>query len=328
MSQLLTLAAAATALQRGELVGIPTETVYGLAANAFDDAAVARVFTAKNRPYFDPLIVHLAAADQAAALCTAIPPAAERLMAACWPGPLTLLLPKSSRVSDLITAGAQRVAVRVPRHPLTLSLLSLLPFPLVAPSANPFGYISPTQAAHVLAQLGPHIAGVLDGGPCDIGVESTIVGFDADAVVIYRDGGVSREALTAILGNDAIRANNQTSKENQPDAPGQLSSHYAPRKPLYFDEIDQGDGALTACLQEFSPEQVGAIAFCAPFPSLPPAHQWILSESGNCAEAAQRLFHGLRLLDAAAIGAIYARAVPDQGLGRAINDRLRRASRR
>ncbi len=316
----LSIEAAATALAQGKLVGIPTETVYGLAANAFDEQAVNAVFVAKNRPHFDPLIVHLKSPEQVEQFCTAIPSIVWTLIEAFWPGPLTLLLPKKPCISDLITAGLPRVAVRMPRHSVAHTLLQQLDFPLVAPSANPFGYISPTTPQHVLDQLGDCIAGVIDGGPCEIGLESTILGIEASHAVIYREGGVSRETLAACLGDCPLQLSSAESK-TVIHAPGQLTSHYAPTKPVYFD-------ALARCLRHFNAQSLGTICFREPVPSLPLTYQFVLSPTGDLGTAAQQLFRGLRELDRLPVQAIYAEKFPEVGLGRAINDRLRRASHR
>ncbi|MFN0032420.1 MAG: L-threonylcarbamoyladenylate synthase, partial [Flavobacteriales bacterium] len=217
------LESAARLLKAGECVAIPTETVYGLGANALDENAVVKIFEAKNRPFFDPLIVHISDSDQMNKFTSEIPPIAKKLADAFWPGPLTLLLPKSDAIPYLVTSGLDTVGLRVPNHPLALSLLRSLPFPLAAPSANPFGYISPTTAQHVLAQLAGRISMVLDGGPCGVGVESTIVQCTGDVVSIVRLGGLCVEDIESVAG----KVNLQLNASANPMAPGQLSSHYA-----------------------------------------------------------------------------------------------------
>lgn len=216
-------------LLRNDLVAIPTETVYGLGGNAFSDEAVAKIFAAKNRPSFDPLIVHTSDWERLEAMVKDIPSQAHLLAQAFMPGPLTLLLPKRAIIPDLVTAGSPIVAVRIPKHPLTLKLLEKLPFPLAAPSANPFGYISPTTPEHVARQLGDKIGYILDGGPCTVGVESTIVGFKADQCIVFRKGGVAVEAIESIVGPVEVR----THSTSNPQAPGMLQSHYAPLVPLF-----------------------------------------------------------------------------------------------
>jgi L-threonylcarbamoyladenylate synthase len=324
------LGVARTRLRAGQLVGIPTETVYGLAANALDTDAVLRIFRAKNRPAFDPLIVHTDSLERLAGFVADMPRAARLLAKAIWPGPLTLLLPKQAVIPDLVTSGLPTVAVRVPDHPLTLALLRSLPFPLAAPSANPFGYISPTTARHVTDQLGPAVAYVLDGGPARIGLESTIVGFADDTVTVFRLGGLSVESLEKIIGRPVQV---QTHSTDNPAAPGMLSSHYAPRKPLTL--LTNSESTVTWNIPNGqnqsgsapdSVSDIGVLAFQTPLPGIPAHRQRVLSPTGDLAEAAKNLFGMLRELDALPIGRIYAQPVPDIGLGRAINDRLRRAS--
>lgn len=306
---------AAAWLRRGELVAVPTETVYGLAGNAFDPDAVLRIFQVKQRPRFNPLIVHVAGIDAAMPLVAEMPPAARRLAEACWPGPLTLLLPRSAAISDLVTAGSPLVALRVPAHPLTLSLLRLLEFPLCAPSANPFGYISPTTAAHVEAQLGGAIPYILDGGPAQVGIESTIIGFDEQARPrLYRAGGLAPERIEALAG-PLLSAPHSDS----PAAPGMLKSHYAPRTPLFFGDMDE-------LLKEHGAEGSVLLLFSAARKELPVSQQLILSPAGDLSEAARKLFAAMRQLDAMGAARILAAPFPEAGLGFAINDRLKRAS--
>ncbi len=308
------VAEAVALLRQGHLVAIPTETVYGLAANALDEGAVARIFAAKNRPHFDPLIVHIAAAERLGMVAKDIPEPALALARAFWPGPLTLVLPRQANIPDLVTSGLDTVAVRVPDHPLTLRLLRELDAPLAAPSANPFGYISPTTAQHVLDQLSGRIAMVLDGGPCRVGLESSIVGFDGDKPLLYRLGGLSREQIEAVIGPVQMALN----QSGNPRAPGQLNSHYAPRTPLLL-----GEPALLAW--EHPGRRLGYLAF-----RTPPEGPWmtgrLLSLSGDPEEAARNLFRYLRELDAEPLDYILAERLPDAGLGAAINDRLERAA--
>lgn len=304
-------------LSQGELVAIPTETVYGLAANALEPYAVIKIFEAKNRPQFNPLIVHGDSLESLTSLLKVIPPQAIQLAEAFWPGPLTLLLPRTAKVPDLVTAGSDRVAVRVPGHPLTLSLLASLPFPLAAPSANPFGYISPTRVEHVQEQLGQKIPYILDGGACEIGVESSIVGFDkAGNAELYRSGGISAEAIEAILGAHIPRF--LPAKTQKPTSSGQLKSHYAPHTPLIL-------GDLEALLAKHGRKNVGILAFSQALAGIPLARQRILSPSANLAEAAKNLFAAMHELDGQGVDLVLAELVPNTGLGRAINDRLKRA---
>lgn len=299
----------------GGLVGIPTETVYGLAANALDPAAVARIFSAKNRPSFDPLIVHTHSLATAKELVTSWPPFADQLARQCWPGPLTLLLPRASIIPDLVTSGMPDVAIRVPDSALTLTLLRTLDFPLVAPSANPFGYISPTTPAHVNEQLGDQVEYILDGGPCKVGVESTIVGVEKEHPHIYRKGGLPVEKIEAIAGKVIIQPNSSSN----PRAPGMLNSHYAPRKKMVLGKIDE-------LINEYDPDHCGILAFDTERKGLPKDRQRILAPDGQLVTAAKNLFGYLRELDAMEIDIILAEEVPDHLLGLAINDRLRRAA--
>lgn len=303
-------------LKQGELVAIPTETVYGLAGNALNDQAIARIFATKNRPSFDPLIVHTSSWKRLEKLVKSIPDQAHLLGNAFMPGPLTLLLPKKDLIPDIVTSGSPIVAVRIPKHPLTLELLEKLPFPLAAPSANPFGYISPTTPAHVAQQLGDRIPYILDGGACDVGVESTIVGFASDQPVIFRKGGIAVEAIEALIGPVAVKSHSTSN----PQAPGMLQSHYAPKVPLQLGKIDR-------LLNKFDRTSVGIISFQKKYEGVPEKHQVILSETGDFTEAARRLFAGMRYLDSLPLEAILAELLPEVDLGRAINDRLRRAER-
>ena len=308
---------AAAFLRQGKLVAIPTETVYGLASNALDVKAVSSIFETKNRPSFDPLILHVASLEQVNPFVSEFPEKLKQLAEAFWPGPLTVLLPRKASVPDLVTSGLGRVAVRVPKHPLTLALLAQLDFPLAAPSANPFGYISPTQAAHVAAQLGSQVPYILDGGACAVGLESTIVGMEGEQVVIYRLGGLELSEIESLVGQVTVQAHSTSN----PSAPGQLASHYAPRKPIFL-------GNLTELVPQLIQQEkkVGVLSFSTHFPSLPADRQVVLSATQDLKEAAQRLFMAMRLLDESQAELIVAELVPEIGLGRAINDRLKRAA--
>jgi len=308
---------AAAFLRQGKLVAIPTETVYGLASNALDVKALSSIFETKNRPSFDPLILHVASLEQVNPFVSEFPDKLKRLAEAFWPGPLTVLLPRKASVPDLVTSGLGRVAVRVPNHPLTLALLAQLDFPLAAPSANPFGYISPTQAAHVAAQLGLQIPYILDGGACAVGLESTIVGMEGEQVVIYRLGGLELFEIESLVGPVTIQAHSTSN----PSAPGQLASHYAPQKPFILGNL----GELVPQLIQQG-KKVGVLSFSTHFPSLSADCQVVLSASQDLTEAAQRLFMAMRLLDESQAELIVAEFVPEIGLGRAINDRLKRAA--
>ena len=310
---------AKTLLEGGQLVGIPTETVYGLAGNALDAEAVVLIFETKNRPSFDPLILHTSSMKRVGEFVSDFPEKLKLLAETFWPGPLTLLLPKKAIVPDLVTAGLDRVAVRVPNHPLTLALLESLDFPLAAPSANPFGYISPTQASHVDAQLGKKIPFILDGGPCAVGLESTIVGMEGDSLVMYRLGGLEVAEIERLVGPVRI----QSHSSSNPQAPGLLESHYAPTTPIFL-------GNLSALVAENLENETdfAVLSFADYFPEVKAENQIALSPTGNLHEAAKNLFSAMRKLDESPASLILAELIPDTGLGKAINDRLRRAATR
>jgi L-threonylcarbamoyladenylate synthase len=302
-------------LEQGELVGIPTETVYGLAGNALDENAVVKIFTAKDRPRFDPLIVHVASLAQAKQLVESFPSKAEQLARKFWPGPVTFLLRKKGIIPDLVTSGMDTVGIRCPDHTLTQSLLKSLSFPLAAPSANPFGYVSPTQPDHVNAQLGDRIKYILDGGECRVGIESTIIGFENEIPTIFRLGGLSIEDIEKTIGPVELHLNTSS----DPKSPGQLKSHYSPRKKVVW-------GVMAELPTRYTTQKIGVLAFRSKVAGVEPENQLILSPTGNLEEAAKHLFAKLRELDKKNIDIILAEEVPDMGLGKAINDRLRRAA--
>ncbi|HVA15389.1 MAG TPA: L-threonylcarbamoyladenylate synthase [Stellaceae bacterium] len=301
---------AAALLRAGELVAFPTETVYGLGGDATSDEAVAKIFSVKGRPRFNPLIVHLYRSNQAERLA-AIDGRAALLMQRFWPGPLSLVLRRAPGcpISLLASAGHDTIALRVPAHPLAQELLRAVGRPIAAPSANRSGRISPTIAAHVMSELGGHIPAVLDGGPCRIGVESTVIDLSGKHPVLLRPGGIAVEALEALLGpvvaphdGDALRS------------PGMLASHYAPSLPI---RLDATRVAADEALLAFGPNALPGAA----------ETRW-LSKSGDVDEAAATLFALLRALDRPEFAAIAVMPIPERGLGRAINDRLRRAATR
>lgn len=306
---------AARLLRQGKLVAIPTETVYGLAGNAFNEEAVLSIFETKDRPHFDPLIVHSSSAEWAKQHVAEIPPIAATLMEEFWPGPLTLVLPKKKIVPDVVTSGLDNVAVRVPRHSMAHNLLQLLDFPLAAPSANPFGYVSPTTAQHVNDQLGDRIEYILDGGPTTVGLESTIIGFEEGAPIVYRLGGLSVDVIEDIIGPVEVALN----QSSDPKAPGMLKSHYAPGKPLHF-------GNPGELISEFEGKRIGFLGFMTRLEFLPPNRQLLLSPHGDLHEAAVNLFAFMRQFEKMPIDLILAERLPEIGLGKAINDRLRRAA--
>jgi len=301
-------------LLEGNLVAIPTETVYGLAGNALQADTVAKIFEAKNRPTFDPLIVHTHSIEEVQKYATAFPDWATKLANRFWPGPLTLLLPRNSAIPDIVTNGSDLVGIRIPNHPVILALLKSLPFPLAAPSANPFGYISPTTAQHVADQLEDKISYILDGGACNVGVESTIVGIQNGKPAIFRTGGIAKEEIekTLELTLEVLQSS------SNPTAPGMLDSHYAPGKPLYL-------GNIASLISQFPTNRIGTISFSTDFSALV-TNSIILSPTSNLNEAACGLFAALRELDKSKVDIILAEIFPNEGLGRAINDRLKRAS--
>jgi L-threonylcarbamoyladenylate synthase len=318
---------AAQILRDGGLVAFATETVYGLGADAFNVHAVARIFEVKGRPKFDPLIVHIADRLRHESLVTQVPPSAQRLAERFWPGPLTLVLPKAEAVPDLVTAGLSTVAVRIPDHPQALEFLRLANVPVAAPSANPFGQVSPTCAEHVAEQLGDRIDFILDGGPCRVGVESTVLQLTDGIPLLLRHGGVPVEEIEAVIGPVTIATSAEHPALQAPAAPGMLSRHYAPRTPLEIVE----EASLAAEREAGSePERrrIGLLAF-DPVPSITAgrfAAVEVLSETGDLTEATANFFAALRRLDAQHLDLIAALPFPDRGLGRALNDRLRRAA--
>ena len=304
-------------LEQGEVVAIPTETVYGLAANIFDEAAIRKIFEVKQRPLFNPLIVHVHSSVEVEKIAAEFPGKAQLLAQHFWPGPLTLILKKKSVVPDLITAGKDTVAVRVPNHPVTQALLRELPFPIAAPSANPFNRISPTQAAHVEAYFNENIPMILEGGACQKGIESTIVGFENDQVIVYRLGSLALEKIEEVVG--PVQLKNQ--KESAPEAPGMLSKHYSPQT----DMILVNDAKTY--LRDSTSRRIGVLRFRTGAALDDSIHLEVLSASGDLSEAAANLYQSLHKLDRLGLDLIIAERFPDHGLGKTINDRLERATK-
>ncbi|CAN5915838.1 L-threonylcarbamoyladenylate synthase [soil metagenome] len=306
---------AAELLKNGELVAIPTETVYGLAANALDPAAVLKIYETKGRPTFNPLIVHVHSAADFSKYASEVPDLVKKLAEKFSPGPITFVLPKKSIIPDIVTGGGDTVALRVPGHPITLKLLAQLDFPLAAPSANPFGYISPVNAMHVADQLKGLIPYILDGGPSIIGVESTVVTVENNKLIVLRVGGVALEDLKDVAGEVELRINSSS----DPKSPGQLKSHYAPKIPLHL-------GKMEELLEEFSGKKKALLSFTQKYAAENIIAEEILSPIGDLNEAARNLFIALRKLDNSCAEIILAERFPDHGLGSAINDRLERAA--
>ncbi len=303
---------AGSIIKKGGLVAFPTETVYGLGANALNPYAVAKIFEVKNRPTFDPLIVHISKIEWIEKLTKEIDERAFKLIDKFWPGPLTLVLPKSQIVPDIVTAGLPTVAIRMPSHPVALALIESSETPISAPSANRFGYISPTTAEHVEKQLGDKIDLILDGGKCPIGVESTVLSLIDDEPTVLRPGGLPVEEIEKVIGKVKIQT-----KSEKPLSPGQLPKHYSPRAHVkIFKSLDEIKGN----------ENIGILLFKKLDIDIKAKHIEVLSETGDLVEAAGNLFSALHRLDEANVDIIYAQEVPEVGLGLAIMDRLRKAS--
>lgn len=304
---------AAAIIRKGGLVTFPTETVYGLGADALNPLAVVRIFEVKNRPRFDPLIVHIADFSSVEKLCSPVDERARKLMEKFWPGPLTLVLPKTQVVPDIVTAGFPTVAIRMPAHPVALRLIEEAGTPIAAPSANPFGYLSPTTAEHVREQVGKKVDLILDGGKCPIGVESTVIELTGKEPLLLRPGGLPIEEIEKVIGKVKI-----STTSPKPRSPGQLTRHYSPRTPIRILK-DRKFEVKTG-------KRVGLLSFKSPKKSLPYEVVEILSPQGDLQEAAANLFSCLHKLDRAGLDIIFAEPVPEVGLGRAIMDRLYKAA--
>ena len=302
-------------LTEDQLVAIPTETVYGLAGNIFSEKAIKSIFSTKQRPFFNPLIVHIPSVKSLNDLVTHVPEKAKLLAAAFWPGSMTLVLKKSKTIPDIITAGKDTVAVRIPNHPTTLALLKKLPFPLAAPSANPFGSISPTKPAHVENYFKNSIKMVLDGGSCANGIESTIIGFENEEPVIYRLGALALEEIEAVIGTISIK----NKKEEKPDAPGMLARHYAPKTSTFL--VDD----VAAEVKKNTGKKMGVLVFKSSLNN-ENITEIILSKKGSLQEAASRLYSAMHDLDSKNLDLIIAERFSEFGLGKSINDRLQRAT--
>lgn len=303
------------ALNNQDIIAIPTETVYGLAGNAYNEMAIEKIFKLKKRPFYNPLIVHIKGADCLDEVACDIPNVAKLMAKEFWPGPLTLVLKKQSHIPNLVTGGKTTVGIRVPNHPLTLQLLAKLDFPLAAPSANPFGSISPTSAEHVANYFKDDLKVVLDGGKCENGVESTIVGFEDQQPILYRHGAISIEQIERVVGTLIVKDKN----DNDPAAPGMLSRHYSPTTNTHLTDNVQ------ECITLFTGKKIGLLLFTNSIKDDTIAHQEILSASGNMHEAARELYAALHRLDKLNLDVIITERFPDSGLGKTINDRLQRA---
>lgn len=300
---------AARVIREGGLVAFPTETVYGLGANAFDARAVAHIFEAKERPAFDPLVVHICDVEMLQSVTSQIPKAGQALAQSFWPGPLTLILNKTEKVPGIVTSGLSTVATRMPSGAHALKLIDAAQTPIAAPSANTFGHLSPTRADHVFRDLGERIPLILDGGQTTHGIESTIVDVTGDVPTVLRHGAIPIEQIADVVGDVDAR----TSSTSNPTSPGQLDHHYAPNAPLRIAAPDQAPSS-DAAIVTFDKERAGSWS-----------QSVVLSPAGDLNEAAANLFEVLHQLDEANPAAIYIELVPDVLVGRAINDRIRRA---
>jgi L-threonylcarbamoyladenylate synthase len=312
---------AASLLKSGQVVAFPTETVYGLGADAFNPVAVAKIFELKKRPHFDPLIVHVSDADWVERLALSVPPQARALMKRFWPGPLSIIFQKKDVVPDIVTSGLSTVAIRMPAHEVALALIGSLGSPVAAPSANPFGYMSTTRARDVERLFGSAVPLILDGGPCIRGIESTIVSIRGETVCIHRNGAITREEVEAVAGPVVER--NVPRQEEEPsgrdplcESPGELPYHYAPHSPL---KIVWGPA-------DIQKEHSGFLAFRPPVVPVRSAHMRVLTEKGDLREAAANFFSFLIELDRTKPEVIYAERIPEEGLGKAIMERLKKAA--
>jgi len=304
---------AARELGNGEVVAFPTETVYGLGADALNGIAVAKIFEIKKRPHFDPLIIHLGEKDWIFKYAETVPPKAALLIERFWPGPLTIILKKNGLIPDIVTAGLSTVGIRMPSHPVALDLIRRLGRPIAAPSANPFGYMSPTRASHVAKMFRDEPLIVLDGGSSSYGIESSIVSFTGDTARLHRHGAVSMEDLSLVAGSLSEKAD-----DGSCESPGELPFHYAPHKPL----------KIIGSPEEITNPRSSYLSFRGPAGQAPSRHMRTLSENGDLREAAASFFSSLIELDSEDVDIIYADKVPETGLGRAIMERLRKASKK
>ena len=304
------------ALTANEIIAIPTETVYGLAGNAFSETAIKKIFYLKKRPFYNPLIVHIKSAEYLTNVACNIPEIAVKMAKEFWPGPLTLILNKQQNIPDMVTAGKPTVAVRVPNHPLTLKLLEQLDFPLAAPSANPFGSISSTNVEHVFNYFKNTLEVILDGGECEKGLESTIIGFEENQPILFRLGAISIEDIEKVTGKVLLKTRGIGTDLT---APGMLSRHYSPATDTYLTDN------ITEYLKLYRNKKIGLLLFKDSIQANGILHQEVLSKSGDLTEAAKELYAALHRLDKLNLDVIIAERFPDIGLGTTINDRLQRA---
>lgn len=304
-------------LEENNLVAIPTETVYGLAANAFSEEAIKKIYTTKGRPSNNPLIVHISSKEKLGDIAINIPAEAHKLAQHFWPGPLTLVLEKNPEILNLVTSGKNTVGIRVPNHPTTLELLNKLSFPIVAPSANKSNHISPTSPQHVRESLSENTPYILDGGECLNGIESTIVGFRNNQPFIYRLGAISIDDIETALGK---KVNVYHNEKQSPLSPGMFKKHYSPKIPLIL------SSDVETSIRANSHLNIGLLTFKAETISGKNITKYSLSKNGDLKEAAKNLYKGLYELESKKVDLIIAEKMPNHGLGLSINDRLTRAS--
>ncbi len=304
-------------LSNNDVVAIPTETVYGLAGNIFSQEAILKIYKVKQRPSFNPLIVHVDSIQKATELASSFPEKAKQLANAFWPGSLTLVLNKSDHIPNWITADKETVGIRIPNHPVALALLKELPFPLAAPSANPSNRISPTKSSHVASYFQDSIEMVLEGGECKNGIESTIVGFENNEPVLYRLGSIAIEDIERVIGKIQIK----NKKEITPNAPGMLSKHYSPLTKTYL--VDN----VNEFIKNINGKKIGVLSFNNSKLSVEVDHIEVLSKTGDLSEATAKLYSALHKLDSLNLDIIVSERLPETGLGKSINDRLERAAK-
>lgn len=304
-------------LDKDGIIGLPTETVYGLAGNIYSDSALEKIFSLKKRPSYNPLIVHIKSKNDVFKIAENIPEKAIQLANSFWPGPLTLILKKQSHISPIITADKPTVAVRVPNHPVALELLRTIDYPIAAPSANPFGSISPTTSQHVQDYFGEELSVILEGGSCLNGIESTIIGFEHDSPVLYRLGAISLEEIESVVGKVII--NNHS--EIEPSAPGMISKHYSPNTKLILSENVIED------VEKYDKMRIGVISLYQEMNHSSVISKEILSPTKNLYEAASKLYAAMHRLDKHKLDIIIAEVFPNNSVGKSINDRLQRAAK-
>ena len=302
-------------LKNNEIVALPTETVYGMGANALNKKSIVKIYKIKKRPFYDPLICHTNSINKIKKYVSKIPLKAKILGETFWPGPLTILFDKNKNIPDIVTSNLKRVAFRIPNNKLTLKVLEKLDFPIAAPSANPFGYISPTSPEHIMKKFETDIAYILDDGDCNIGIESTIIGFENNKTIIYRVGGISIERIEKVIGKVQVFEKNIIF----PNSPGMLKNHYSPEKKMIIGEIE-------LLIKKYKNKKIGILSFNKYFDGVSKNNQIILSKKKCLIEASRNFYKSLHILDNMNIDVILSSLIPNKGIGKNINDRLIKAS--